>query len=127
MWQASHAFESIVGCMGRTRQLLIRDKIVQLARKTGAVTIEVDADESPHRFGSDSFHLNQEGHRWVAEQMWAAYKRLPCAHRRNTTARGALPDRALLYRSATEGSAMCLVGEELLAVVSDVVPFPNAV
>ena len=72
--------------MSRARQLRIRDMIVQLARETGAYRIEVDADESPQLFGSDSFHLNQEGHRWVAEQMWAVYKRLPCAPRQLTRA-----------------------------------------
>lgn len=109
--------------MSRARQLRIRDMIVQLARETGAYRIEVDADESPQLFGSDSFHLNQEGHRWVAEQMWAVYKRLPCAPRQLTRAgagRAGLDNvnRGELYRSATEGSTMCLVGEELLAVVS---------
>ena len=45
----------------------------------GAKLITVDADETPHLFGADFFHINTAGHRHVANSIWRDYKQLPCA------------------------------------------------
>ena len=76
--------ENVIGCMGRVRLLAFRDKLVRAANETGAQVITIDADEVPHLFGADSFHLNANGHRTVFNEIWRLYSALPCAeHREN--------------------------------------------
>ena len=48
-------------------------------RRYGATLITVDADETPHLFGADFFHINMAGHRHVANSIWRDFKQLPCA------------------------------------------------
>ena len=106
---ASYRLDKIIGCMNRERQLLIRDTLVDIALKEGAVVIEVDADTDPHLFGSDSFHMNQEGHNLVAERMWDSwvnFKDKPCT-------KG-----SIRKRSSKTGETICLVGQEVSSVVS---------
>ena len=75
--------ENVIGCMGRVRLLAFRDKLTHAANETGAQVITIDADEVPHLFGADSFHLNANGHRTVFNEIWRRYRALPCAEHRD--------------------------------------------
>ena len=75
--------ENVIGCMGRVRLLAFRDKLARAANETGAQVITIDADEVPHLFGADSFHLNAHGHRTVFNEIWRLYRALPCAEHRD--------------------------------------------
>ena len=80
-YNASAAVDESVrlyGCNTRQQILHLHTEIAKLARIHGAELVTVDADESPHLFGADYFHMNAAGHRHVANEIWRHYKRLPC-------------------------------------------------
>ena len=67
--------------MGRERILHFRDLLARAANETGAHVVTIDADEAPHLFGADSFHLNRNGHKTVFNEIWRVLRALPCADR----------------------------------------------
>ena len=77
--------ENVIGCMSRERLLSFRDKLARAANETGAYVITIDADEVPHLFGADSFHLNANGHRKVFNEIWRLYPMLTRASQSTRT------------------------------------------
>jgi len=67
------------GCNTRHQILRLHGEITKLTHRYGATLITVDADETPHLFGADFFHINMAGHRHVANSIWRDFKQLPCA------------------------------------------------
>ena len=93
--------EELVGCMGRERILHFRDLLARAANETGAHVVTIDADEAPHLFGADSFHLNRNGHKTVFNEIWRVLRALPCADRHAGDASAATSRTGPLLRSAS--------------------------
>ena len=114
--------EELVGCMGRERILHFRDLLARAANETGAHVVTIDADEAPHLFGADSFHLNRNGHKTVFNEIWRILRALPCADRHAGDASAAT--------SRTEADddigVSCALGDELAPHVGRAVGFGRA-
>lgn len=106
--------ENVVGCTGRDRLFAFRDKLALAANATGAHVVTIDADEVPHLFGADSFHLNAEGHRTVFNSIWRIYRSLPCMARH---------DRAARTQISEEAGVSCALGDELAPLVGEAAGF----
>jgi len=102
--------------MSRERILHLNSELSKIAKAHHAHLVVRDADETPHLFGADAFHLNTNGHRSVFNEIWSTYRSEPCAtsHARRTPLRSA----------ADAGTGLfCALGEEVEPLVADAVGF----
>jgi len=110
--------KNVLGCMSRERQLSLHNAIVALANATGAQLVSLDCDETPELFGADSFHLNAAGHRHVFNEIWRAYRQMPCSGQNSSThAVGKIGD---------DSGVTCALGDELQPLIGSAVGFRRA-
>jgi len=63
--------EAMIGCVDKKWLYGIREAIVAMAGEESAPVLEVECQTNPELCGSDSFHLNQDGHKLLAGQILA--------------------------------------------------------
>lgn len=61
--------EAMIGCVNKERMESIRQKIRVMAAQEGAPLVEMECQSTPELCGSDSFHMNQDGHERIAKQI----------------------------------------------------------
>ena len=61
--------EAMIGCVDKERMGTIRQKIRAMAAQEGAPLVEMECQSTPELCGSDSFHMNQDGHQRIADQI----------------------------------------------------------
>ncbi len=106
--------DSVIGCMSRERVVYMHNEMRKIAKAHHAHVITRDADVTPDLFGADSFHLNENGHRDVFNEIWRSHREQPCKEHRVRAARSV----------AEAGSGiLCALGDELEPLVGDVAGF----
>jgi len=69
--------DGTVGCTTRSHMMRLHAAISALALAYHAPLITADCDETPHLFGGDLMHLNQEGHDAVHRRIMGALRKWP--------------------------------------------------
>ena len=107
--------------MGRERILHFRDLLARAANETGAHVVTIDADEAPHLFGADSFHLNATATRRSSTSLEDS-PRAPCADRHAGDASAA----TARTEADDDIGVSCALGDELAPHVGRAVGFERA-